>query len=106
MRYIAISFALGCVTPALAAGDAASGQEKSGACAACHGADGRGTDPSYPVLAGQHASYLARALKDYRDGRRRNPIMGGFAGQLSDQDIEDLAAWYASLDGLEDLSGR
>ena len=91
---------------AVAGGNPVAGEQKSQTCQACHGADGRGADPSYPVLAGQHASYLAQALTDYRDGRRKNPVMGGFAAQLSDQDIEDLAAWYASLDGLNDLSIR
>jgi cytochrome c553 len=91
---------------ALAAGDASVGQRKSQACQACHGVDGRGSDPSYPVLAGQYASYLAQALGDYRAGRRNSPVMGGIAAQLTDQDILDLAAWYASLEGLQDLSIR
>ncbi|NIM71186.1 MAG: c-type cytochrome [Xanthomonadales bacterium] len=89
-----------------AAGDAAAGQAKSAACQACHGAAGEGAAAGYPVLAGQHASYLAKALADYRDGRRDNAIMQGFAGNLSDQDIADLAAWYASREGLDDLSTR
>jgi cytochrome c553 len=89
---------------ALAGGDAAAGEQKSQACQVCHGADGRGADPSFPVLAGQHASYLVRALTDYRNGKRKNAVMGGFAASLSDQDIRDLAAWYASLEGLRDLS--
>ena len=91
---------------AAAKGDPASGKAKAQVCEACHGLDGKSVDPSYPNLAGQHESYLQKALADYRDGRRKNPVMGGFAGQLSDQDIEDLAAWYASLEGLEDLSIR
>lgn len=83
---------------------AVSAPEKAQLCLACHGDDGMGVDPSYPVLAGQHASYLERALKDYRSGARKNPIMGGFAGGLSDSDIEQLAQWYASKSGLVDLS--
>ena len=94
------------VEPILAGGNASAGEQKSQVCQACHGADGLGTDPSYPVLAGQHASYLARALVDYREGRRKNPVMGGFAATLADQDIRDLAAWYAGLEGLQDLSIR
>lgn len=76
-------------------------------CASCHGADAKmATDPSYPVLAGQHADYLAHALKAYRRGQagapasanvRKNPIMGSFAAQLSDADIENVAAWLSSL---------
>lgn len=82
----------------------AAGREKSQLCEACHGADGVGLEPVYPKLAGQHASYLRRALHDYRDGKRKNVIMAGFAGTLSDRDIEDLASWYAGMDGLRDLS--
>lgn len=88
----------------LAAGDPAAGKEKSVACQACHGEDGHGIDPTYPKIAGQHADYLAKALTDYRDGHRVNPLMSGFAATLTDQDIEDLAAWYASREGLTDLS--
>ena len=66
-------------------------------CAACHGPEGnKPTDPTQPILAGQYYDYLVRALKDYKLGRRNNPIMKGFAAQLSAQDIEDLAAWFAS----------
>ena len=83
-----------------------SGQDKTLTCQACHGTDGMGTDPVYPVLAGQHGSYIARALNDYKNGTRKNTIMSGFAGNLSDQDIEDLAKWYSGLSGLQDLSGR
>ncbi len=82
----------------------AAGREKSQLCEACHGADGVGLEPVYPRLAGQHASYLRQALHDYRDGKRQNVIMAGFAGILSDRDIEDLARWYAAMDGLRDLS--
>jgi len=87
-----------------AKGDANSGKEKAKVCEACHGLDGKSVDPSYPNLAGQHESYLQKALGDYRSGRRTNPIMAGFAGPLADQDIKDLAAWYSSQDGLKDLS--
>ncbi|MDX3904076.1 MAG: cytochrome c [Pigmentiphaga sp.] len=78
-------------------------------CASCHGADAKTSiDPSYPQLAGQHADYLAHALKAYRRGQanaapsaniRKNAIMGAFAVQLSDKDIEDVAAYLASLPG-------
>ena len=77
---------------------------KSATCEACHGKDGRGLDPNYPVLAGQYESYLIKALSDYRSGKRTNPIMGGMAATLSNQDIEDLSSWYASMQGLQDLS--
>lgn len=75
-------------------------------CASCHGADAKtSVQPEYPVLAGQHADYLAHALKAYKRGAagsaatanvRKNPIMGAFAAQLSDQDIRNVAAWLAA----------
>ncbi|CAP41904.1 c-type cytochrome [Bordetella petrii] len=75
-------------------------------CASCHGADAKTpVDPAYPILAGQHADYLEQALKSYKRGAagapassnvRKNPIMGAFAAQLSDQDIEHVTAWLAS----------
>jgi cytochrome c553 len=64
-------------------------------CVACHGADGVGITPQYPTLAGQHADYLERALRDYRDGGRKNPIMAGFVTGLTDADIRQLAVYYA-----------
>ncbi len=84
---------------ALAGGDAAAGKEKSAACAACHGADGNSQAPNFPILAGQHADYLVKALEDYKSGERKNPIMAGFAAALSKKDREDLAAYYASQKG-------
>ncbi len=90
------------LTPAIAA-DIEAGKTKSAMCAACHAADGNGLDPSYPKLAGQHASYLAQSLQDYKSGKRKNPIMSGMAAGLTDTDIEDLSAYYASMDGLKDL---
>ena len=86
-------------------GDAAAGQQKSTPCQACHGEAGIAVDANlYPNIAGQHASYIGKALHDYRDGHRVNPLMSGFAAALSDQDIEDLSAWFASQAGLRDLS--
>ena len=97
---LAFALLLGSLATAAHAADIAAGKEKSAACAACHGADGNSTDPQYPRLAGQHASYLARALLDYRSGARKNPIMAGFAGGLSDADIDDLAAYFAAQNGV------
>ena len=84
--------------PAFAKGNAADGKTKAAqVCAACHGPDGnKPSDPTQPILAGQHYDYLVRALTDYKIGRRNNPIMKGFASQLSKKDIEDLAAWFSS----------
>jgi len=91
---------------ALAAGDPVAGKSKAQPCQACHGADGDKTiDPQYPRLAGQYEDYLAKALRDYQTGARKNAIMAGFAATLSAQDIADLAAYYAAQQGaLEDLS--
>jgi cytochrome c553 len=81
-----------------AKGNAESGKAKAAqVCAACHGPDGnKPSAPDQPVLAGQYYDYLVRALSDYKAGHRTNGIMKGFAGQLSKQDIEDLAAWFSS----------
>ena len=104
------SILIGCglalmATGASAGGDIAAGKEKSVTCQACHGATGNGPDPQYPRLAGQHASYLIQALKDYQSGARQNPIMGSFSAALTDQDRKDLAAFFASQDdGLSIIS--
>lgn len=82
---------------AFAQGDPANGKSKAGLCVACHGANGISVAPNYPNLAGQKAEYLEAQLKAYRDGERQNPIMAPQAASLSDQDIADLAAYYASL---------
>jgi len=79
-----------------AGGDAANGEKLAEGCAVCHGADGNSTIETNPKLAGQYESYLIRALQDYRSGARENATMAGFAAALSDQDIRDLAAWFAS----------
>ncbi|MDH3319039.1 MAG: cytochrome c [Betaproteobacteria bacterium] len=83
---------------AQAGGNAEAGKRKaSQVCAACHGADGsKPTAPENPILAGQHPDYLAKALQDYKSGKRNNAIMKGFALSLTKQDIEDLAAWFSS----------
>lgn len=83
------------------AADLAAGKAKADAvCAACHGKDGNTPiDPSYPKLAGQYRDYLERALLDYKSGARKNAIMAGQAQPLSRAEIENLAAYYASLPG-------
>lgn len=87
-------------------GNYAAGQEKSRTCAACHGPTGNeSTDGQYPRLAGQHPEYLAKALQDYKSGARPNAIMAGFAGALSEQDINDLSVYFSKQAGeLHDLS--
>ena len=69
-------------------------------CAACHGADGKATAPIYPHLAGQYANYIEQALKEYRSGQRKNPIMGAQAAALTDADIRALAAYYSAQSTL------
>jgi cytochrome c553 len=86
------------LTPAAlhAAGDPQAGKSKSQVCAACHGADGNSTDPQFPVLAGQHASYIVKQLMDFKAAKTRsNAIMSGMVASLSQQDMEDLAAYFA-----------
>jgi cytochrome c553 len=83
-------------TATMAAGNAAAGKEKSKTCAACHGATGDSTNAQFPKLAGQYEDYIARALSEYKSGARKNPIMKGFASGLSEQDMEDLGAYFAS----------
>ena len=90
-------------TGVMAKGDPAEGEKKSITCQACHGTDGNGTDPTYPRLAGQYADYLAHAMKSYQNGKRTNVVMVGMMSSLSEEDIEDLAAFYASKTGLIDL---
>lgn len=79
------------------AADLANGQAKAKeVCAACHGMDGNSAVADYPKLGGQYPDYLAHALRDYKSGARKNPIMAGMAAALTPKDIEDLAAYYAS----------
>jgi len=79
-----------------AAGDIDAGKAKSAPCAACHGADGNSPTTAFPILAGQYQDYLMRAMEDYQTGKRKNPIMTGFAAPLTDQDRADLAAYFSS----------
>ncbi len=87
------------LTPAAGyAGDAGAAVALVGRCVACHGADGIGKAPQYPNLAGQKAPYLEKALKAYRSGERKDPNMAPMVRDLSDTDIENLAAYFASLE--------
>ena len=90
------AFAVACAAlPAVAADKTAGAAKAKEVCAACHGMDGNSPQPDYPKLGGQHEDYIAKALRDYKSGARKNPIMAGFAKPLSRQDIENLAAYYA-----------
>jgi len=79
------------------AGDAEAGKAKSASCAGCHGQDGISANPVWPNLAGQHEPYLIMEMKEYRDEVRNDPLMTPIVHNLTDEDIEDLAAYYASL---------
>jgi cytochrome c553 len=82
---------------AVARGDAAKAQPiVSSVCAACHGVDGNSPIPANPSLAGQHSSYLYKQLTDYKAGRRKNPVMNGMVASLSDDDLRNLAAYFAA----------
>lgn len=79
------------------AGDAAAGKTKAASCAACHGATGISAIPTYPNLAGQKEAYLVQQLKAFKDKTRTDPTMNAMAAPLTDADMANLAAYYASL---------
>jgi cytochrome c553 len=81
---------------AWAKGDQAAGKEKAGACAGCHGVDGNSGNPQWPALAGQQESYIVAQLQAFKQGRRKNEMMGPMARPLSPRDMEDLAAYFSS----------
>jgi cytochrome c553 len=86
-------------------GDATAGQAKAAVCGACHGLDGNSSDAQYPKLAGQSEQYIVRQLTDFKAGTRQNPIMLGMATPLSEQDMHDIGAYFASktpLPGVAD----
>lgn len=76
-------------------GDAAAGEAKAAACAACHSVDGNSTDPQYPKIAGQHERYIAHQLALFKTNQRENAVMLGFSIGLSEQDMADLGAYFA-----------
>ncbi len=87
-----------------AGGDAAAGQTKAAVCAACHGVDGNSVDPQYPKIAGQHEDYTAQQLALFKNGKRDNAIMLGFSVTLSDQDMADLGAYFATQKATSDIA--
>ncbi|MDQ6916826.1 MAG: cytochrome c [Pseudomonadota bacterium] len=88
--------AIGSATLSHAADPKAAKARVEQVCQACHGLDGNSQIADNPKLGGQYPDYLAKALRDYQSGLRKNPIMAGFVDKLSQQDIENLAAYYAS----------
>ncbi|MHB1215619.1 MAG: c-type cytochrome [Thiobacillus sp.] len=98
--FIAAAVALGCSLQVHAKGNYEAGKAKSTTCAACHGADGISSVPSFPKLGGQNRDYLHQALTDYKSGKRSNPIMAGQVKDLSDEDMLDLAMYFSKQKGL------
>jgi cytochrome c553 len=85
----------------MADGSQEAGQTKAVTCAACHGPDGNSQNPEWPTLAGQNKKYLIKSLQAYKNGSRSNVLMTGQAAALNDQDIEDLAAYFASQTAIK-----
>ena len=96
MITIWISLAIFTAGAIQADGDPAAGQAKSQICAACHGLDGNSLMPQNPVLAGQVPGYIAQQLAQFKSGVRKNAIMAGMTQVLSEQDMQDLDAWFSS----------
>ncbi len=86
---------------AMAAGDAAAGEGKSAMCAGCHGADGKSVANMFPNLAGQHASYIAKQLADFKSNKRTDATMAGMVAALTEEDMADLGAFFASKPAAE-----
>ena len=78
------------------AADIEAGKTKSAVCAACHGADGNSSNAAWPSLAGQHASYIYKQLKDFKEGRRNDATMVGMVALLNDEDMKNVAAYFES----------
>jgi len=100
--------ALGASAVALGAGSADEGQSKSTACTACHGPNGNSANPEWPNLAGQHEQYIRKQLQAFKSGARKNPLMTPMAMSLSDDDMDDLGAYFSAQKpaGLEADPGK
>ncbi len=98
IRIIATLFLLSgfAISAAADSGDPENGKTLSATCVACHGADGNSVTGAWPKLAGQHSSYIVKQLQNYKSGARENAIMAGIAAMLSEQDMNDLAAYFSS----------
>jgi cytochrome c553 len=98
MGTLVLALALMVQIGAAVAADGAAGERRAAQCAPCHGVDGIGRQPMYPNLAGQKEAYIVKQLWAFKRGGRKDPSMAMQVRQLSAQDIEDLAAYYANLD--------
>lgn len=96
---VSLLLTLGITGVAHAAGDATAGQAKAAVCGACHGPDGNSPAPNFPKLAGQGERYLAKQMREIKDGKRVVLEMTGLLANSSDQDIADIAAYFASQKG-------
>ena len=96
LLYLAVALLIVGSQSVLARGDIEAGKSKSTPCAACHGVDGNSVNPEWPKLAGQGAPYIIAQLKLFKSGERKNALMSPMAVPLSEQDMHDLAAFYAS----------
>lgn len=103
-----LALGLGVSAAAPGAGSADAGQSKSTACIACHGPNGNSANPEWPNLAGQHEQYIRKQLQSFKSGARKNPLMTPMAMGLSDDDMDDLAAYFAAQKpaGLEADAGK
>jgi cytochrome c553 len=89
------------------AGDPSAGEAKAAICASCHGPAGNSVNPEWPKLAGQHAKYTAKQIRDFKAGvTRNNALMAPMIAGLSDQDIEDIAAYYAAQSGTGGFASK
>mgnify|MGYP000147263029 FL=1 len=94
---LAIILAVSVTAGQVFAADAAAGKEKAMVCAGCHGTNGISANPMWPNLAGQNAGYLSAQIKNFRDGKRVNAMMNNMVKTLSDEDADNLAAYYSGL---------
>ena len=96
MTSLALACALSPFAPAQAGGDPEAGRAKAVVCSACHGPDGNSTNPIWPKLAGQHEVYLAKQIRAFKSGERTDPTMAPMINLIKEEDIDDIAAFYAS----------
>ena len=96
MRAFSTLLLAAAMLPSAALTDASAGKEKAAVCAACHGADGNSSNPLWPKLAGQTARYIYLQLRDFKEGRRKDPLMSPMVANLSREDMLDLADYFSS----------
>lgn len=102
MKRTSIALALLALAFGAQAQDLDAGKKKAAeVCAACHGPDGNSATGDFPRIAGQHKDYLAKALRDYKTGARKDPVMAGFASALTPQDITNVSAYFSAQSGLK-----